>query len=922
MRLTIGSEAQLRGRRAESGQLDRLISGARAGTSGALVVRGEAGVGKTALLDYVLAHAAGCRVIRASGVESEMELAFAGLHQLCAPLLDRLDRIPAPQRDALGSAFGLRTGDPPDRFLVGLAVLSLVSDAAEAQPLVCLLDDAQWLDQVSAQVLGFVARRLAAEAVVMIFAVRQREEEIQFAGLPQLVVGPLRDTDARDLLASAIPGRLDASVRDRIVAEARGNPLALLELPRTWTPAAFAGGFELPGGVSVSGRIEESFRQRLTPLTDQSRRLLLVVAAEPVGDPLLIWRAAKRLGIPIEAAEPATAAGLLDVAAQPRFRHPLARSVVYRDAPIGHRRQVHAALAEVTDAEVDPDRRAWHLAAAAPGPDEEVALELERSAGRAQDRGGLAAAAAFLQRAVYLTREPARRGERAVAAAQASLQAGAFDATLGLLSMAEAGPLDEFQRARVDLLRAHVAFASGLGGDAPPLLLKAARQLESFDVELARETYLVAWAAAGFTGGVTERDMLLEICHAVQGLPRPGSPRPLDLLIDGLALLITDGYSGAAIQLRRAAKALMSIPIEDVLRWGWMAYSASAATWDFEGMLAISSRQAELARGAGALAQLPLYLGGLGLTVTWMGDFSGAASLVAEGESVARATTSRFDPSAALWLAAVRGKQPDASDAIAGAIEHAAAEGHGMATNYAQWAAAVLYNGLARYEDAASAARLGTADTVFPWPSIWALPELVEAAARAGDAGLARDALERLVDTTRPSGTDWALGIEARCRALLTDGAPAEDLYRDAISRLSRTQLRPEAARAHLLYGEWLRRDGRRIDSRAQLRAAYDTFTTIGMEAFAERARRELLASGETIRRRTADTLDELTPQEAQIARLASDGRSNSEIAATLFLSPRTVEWHLRRVFAKLGITSRKELRAALPSRTSTKGAS
>jgi DNA-binding CsgD family transcriptional regulator len=911
------SELRLWGRHDECERLDRLLADARGGTSGALVLLGEAGVGKTALLDYLLANAAGCRIVRASGVESEMELAFAGLHQLCAPLLDRLDRIRAPQRGALESAFGLRAGDPPDRFLVGLAVLSLLSDAAEAQPLICLLDDAQWLDQISAQVLGFVARRLAAEAVVMFFAVRQQEDEGPFIGLPRLVVGPLRETDARELLTSAIPGRLDASVRDRIVAESRGNPLALLELPRAWTPAAFAGGFELPGGVSVSGRIEESFRRRLAPLTDQSRSLLLLVAAEPVGDPLLVRSAAERLGIPMEAAEPATAAGLLDFAAQPLFRHPLARSVVYQNAPIGRRRQVHAALADVTDAKVDPDRRAWHLAAAAKGPDDEVASELERSAGRAQSRGGMAAAAAFLQRAAELSVDSERRTERALAAAQASLQAGAFDATLRLLRMAEAGPLEGFQRARVDLLRAHVAFASGLGGDAPPLLLAAARQVESFNVELARETYLVAWASAGFAGSLREQEVLKEISVAIKSLPKPGSPRPLDLLVDGLALLITDGYSAAASPLQRAAKALATIPIEDVLRWGWMAYSASAATWDIEGMLAISSRQAQLARGAGALAQLPLYLSGLCLTVTWMGDFGGAASLVAEGESVARATGSRFDPSAALWLAAVRGREPEASESIASALEQAAAGGPVLSGTNAQWAASFLYNGLAQYEKAASAARRATSSD-FPWPTIWALPELVEAAGRLGEVDRAQQALERLAETTQPAGTDWALGIEARCRAVLSDGRLAEEGHREAIDRLTRTRLRPEIARAHLLYGEWLRREGRRVDARQQLRGAYDLFAAIGMEAFGERARRELVATGETVRKRVVDTINDLTPQEAQIARLASDGMMNSEIGAQLFLSPRTVEWHLRKVFAKLGVSSRRELQAALPAEAHT----
>ncbi len=627
---------------------------------------------------------------------------------------------------------------------------------------------------------------------------------------------------------------------------------------------------------------------------------------------MLLDRAAETLGLGMAAADPAVDAGLLEIGGRVEFAHPLVRSAAYRSAAADDRHRVHRALAEATDAQTDPDRRAWHLARATPGPDENVAAELERSAGRAQARGGVAAAAAFLQRATALTVDPTRRAERALAAAQVSLQAGAFDATLGLLATAEAGPLDEFQRARVDLVRAHVAFASGLGSDAPPLLLKAARQLEPFDVELARETYLVAWAAAGFAGSLAERDVLLEICRAVQALPPPpGAPSPLDLLLDGQALLITDGHAAAAPTLQQAAKALTSIPIEDVLRWGWLAYSASAAAWDVHGMHAIAARQAQLARAAGALAELPLFLNGLCLMTTWMGDFAGAASLIAEAESVAAATGSHFDPSAALRLAALRGREAEAS----AAIEQAAAGGHGLAASYAHWAAAVLCNGLARYEEAASAARHATADTVFPWPSMWALPELVEAAARAGDAELAREALERLTKTTQPFDTDVALGLEARCRALLSDDGAADDLYREAIDRLSRTRVRPDLARAHLLYGEWLRRERRRRDARKQLRTAYDLLEAIGMEAFAERARRELLATGEKVRKRNVETREHLTPQEEQIARLARDGLSNPEIGARLFLSPRTVEWHLRKVFAKLGITSRIGLHTSLPTR-------
>jgi DNA-binding CsgD family transcriptional regulator/tetratricopeptide (TPR) repeat protein len=903
------------GRFSECRALDRLVGAVRAGEGRALVVRGDPGVGKSVLLQYLAGRApgAGCRVARATGVQSEMELAFAGLHQLCAPMLAHAGRIPPPQRDALRIAFGTAAGPAPDRFLVGLAVLSLLSEVAAERPLICVVDDGQWLDRASVQALGFTARRLGADPVGVVFAARDPGAEL--AGLPTLEVGGLGEDDARALLESALAGPLDERVAELIVAETRGNPLALLELPRGLSPAELAGGFGLPGAAPLTRAIEDSFARQLRTLPEQSRLLLQLAAADPSGNRALVWRAAGRLDIPVQAGAPAVEAGLAEFGTQVRFRHPLVRSAVYRSASLPDRQRLHAALAEVTDPDVDPDRRAWHRAQAAPGADEQVAAELERSAGRAQARGGLAAAAAFLERAVALTADPARQAERALAAAQASFQAGAFETALGLVATAEAGPLDEFQRARVDLVRGQIAFASGLASDAPPLLLKAASRLEPFDLECARETYLVAWGAAFVaTGQPAGRSALLEICRAVRALPpRPGAPRPLDLLLDGLALLTTDGRAAAAPMLQRAATALAGIPVADVLRWGWMATAASNAVWDNDGAHAISARQVQLIRDAGALAELPLYLSALGLASAWMGDFAGAASNIAEADSVAAATGSHVAPYTLLRLRALQGREAGA----AAAIEHAAAGGP-SAVLYAQWAAAVLYNGLARYEEAVAAARQASSNTFEYWVSAWALPELVEAAVRAGDAQLASGALERLIETTQPCGTGFALGIEARSRALLSDGDAADNLYREAIERLGRTRLRPEAARAHLLYGEWLRRQGRRADAREQLRTAHDMLTAIGMEAFTERARRELVATGETVRKRSAAARDELTPQEEQIARLARDGLSNPEIGGQLFISARTVEWHLRKVFTKLGIRSRRQLRAALmqPGRT------
>jgi DNA-binding CsgD family transcriptional regulator len=906
--------AKLVDRLDERDTLDRLLDAVRAGESRVLVLRGESGVGKTALLDYVGSHAAGCRVARAVGVQSEMELAFAGLHQLCAPMLDRLEALPVPQRDALRTAFGIGTGPAPDRFMVGLAVLSLLSEAAGQRPLVCLVDDTQWLDRASAQVLGFAARRLAAEPVALIFATRVPGEEL--AGLPELPVAGLRKEDARALLDSALTGFLDAQVRDQIVAETRGNPLALLELPRGLSPAELAGGFGLPGAASVPGRIEQSFRRQLDALPAETRRLLLLAAADPTGDRSLVWRAAGRLGIQTHAAEPAAEAGLAEFTPRVRFRHPLVRSAAYRSAPLAERQQAHAALAEAT-APTDPDRRAWHRAQAAAGPDEEVAAELERSAGRAQARGGMAAAAAFLERAVALTVDPARRAGRTLTAAQASVQAGAFGKALELVTAAGAGPLDESQGARADWLRGQIAFASGPGGDAPLLLLKAAKRLEPLSLDLARQTYVDAWQAGVFAGYLAGAGDLLEVSRAARALPPSAHPpRPVDLLLDGLALMVTDGPGAAAPVLRQATSAFASadIPVQESLQWGWLVRVADKALWDDEGRR-LTVRQVQLARDVGALDQLPILLNMTAMDAVWSGDFTAATSLIAETAAVCEATGSRLAPYAAMMLASFRGRESEAAPLIRSAIEEGAAAGQGVAVTYAHWVAAILYSGLSRYKEALAAARQAS-EHKHPYVSAWALPELIAAAAHTGETRIARDALDLLAERTRAWGTEEGLGVEARCRALLSEGDAAEACYREAIGRLGPTRLRPDLARAHLLYGEWLRRERRRGEAREQLRTACQMLDEIGMEGFAERARRELLATGEAAGKRAVQPArggTPLTSQEAQVARLARDGLSNPEIGARLFISARTVQYHLSKVFAKLGISSRGQLHQVLP---------
>ena len=903
-------------RHAECDVLGRLVAAVRAGESRALVVHGEPGVGKTALLEYLAGQASGCRVAHAGGVQSEMELAFAVLHQLCAPMLDRLERLPAPQRDALRTAFGLSAGPAPDRFLIGLAVLGLLSEMAGERPLVCIVDDEQWLDSASAQVLAFVARRLGAESVGLVFGARVPTGDL--AGLPELVIGGLREDDARTLLDSALTGPLDTLVRDQIVAEAHGNPLALLELPRGWTAAELAGGFGLPGAVPLAGRIEESFRRQLAALPAQPRRLLQLAAAEPTGDPVLVWRAAGRLGICAEAAGPAVEAGLAEFGVRVRFRHPLVRSAAYQSAPTDDLREIHAALAEVTDSASDPDRLTWHRAAATAAPDENVATELERSAGRAQARGGLSAAAAFLERAMLLTPDPGRRADRAIAAAEAKHQAGAPDVAAELLVMAEAGPLEELARARISLLRGQMAFSAGNSSDTPRLLIDAARRFEALDARLARETYLEALSAA-LLGHRTSQIGTSEIARAARGATAapPSDSRAPDLLLEGMATLVTDGYETGVPAVQRALSVFRDgdLPIGEQLRWLFVATRCAIDIWDDESWRDLAIRQVELARAVGALSLLPFAITQRFGMHLHAGEFATVAQLVDEFSVLKEATATGLPDFGTMMLAAWQGRSREAFRLIDEFITDMSERGQGYGVSLPHYTASVLYNGLGRYSDAMASAELASEqrdDLAF---ANLALAELIEAAVRGGQPGRAAAAMRRLTELTLPSGTAWGLGVAARSRALLSEGDEAERLYREAIGHLSSAPARTELARAHLLYGEWLRRQRRRREAREHLHTARDMLEAMGMDAFAERAGRELRATGETARKRTAATArdEELTAQEAQIARLAREGLSNPEIGTRLFISARTVQYHLGNIFAKLGIASRIQLSHVLP---------
>ena len=886
-----------------------------AGESRVAVLRGDAGSGKSALLGYLGRRVPGWQVATAAGVESEMEMAYSGLHQLCMPMLDHLDRLPGPQRAALATVFGRSAGPAPDQFLVGVATLTLFAEVAEEQPLLCMVDDAQWMDHASAQVLAFVARRLLAERIALVCAARTNLGEEGLAGLPELAVSGLDDSDARGLLLGNVHGPFDSAVCDQIVKESRGNPLALLELPRTWNATDLAGGFGVPHSQGVASRIEESYARRLLTLPSDTQLLVLAAAAEPLGDPVLLQRAVESLGVAMAAAGAASDAGLLELGGRVKFAHPLARSAAYRAAAAGDRHRVHRALAEATDGEKDPDRRAWHRAQAAIGPDDDVADELERSAERAQRRGGLAAAAAFLERAAALTADRDRRGARALDAAEAKFEAGASGRALDLLAAAQHSPLSPLQRGRLERLNAQIAFMSSRGRDAPKLLLDAAIRLEPLDAELARATYLDALAAGVYAGGVAGERAIRDVAEAARTAPYAADgPTATDLLIDGLAIRYAEGYTAAVPALQGALRVLTREGQDQEVDLGlWLVAQTAHEMWDDEAWHTAADRAVQVARDRGALTALPGLLEDQAGARLHSGHLEDAAALLDEADAIWEATGALPLSYVRLVVGAWRGEEATTLPVIDARLRKATEAGEGLAIGLAEYTKAVLFNGLGRYEEA-----LGPAQRACEYENLgllnWALTELVEAGARTGRFDVAQVACGRLEERAAAVKTQWALGMTARARALLTDADDAEALYRESLERLAQCRVTVQVARTQLLFGEWLRSENRRADAREPLRAAHDFFDRIGAGGFAERAHHALLATGEKARKRTAETRDALTAQEAQIARLARDGLSNPEIGARLLVSPRTVEWHLGKVFTKLGIRSRRELAGALPA--------
>jgi len=910
--------SELLGRHRERAELDRAISGLGKRRSAALVIRGEAGIGKSVLLDYAADQAAGHCVTRATGVESEMELAYAGLQQLCGRFLGRLNALPVPQREALKVAFGLATGPPPDDFLVAMATLSLFADAVDEGPVVCLVDDAQWLDRVSARALGFVGRRLDMEGVALVVAVREPSLSLgtEFSGIPELVLGGLDDVHARKLLDSVIMGPIDERVRSRIIAETHGNPLALLELPKAWTAAEMAEGLWAPDADSLRGRFEQGFARRLESLPDDAVLLLLLAAAEPLGDPTLLWAAADRLGIGRLPAAAAQTSGLIDFSPRVRFRHPLVRSVVYRSALEQDRKAVHAALADVTDPDLDPDRRAWHRAEATSGVDEQVASELERRAEQARARGGRAAAAAFSERAASLTSDPALRADRLLAAAIGKYSAGALEESLALLGAVAAGPPSDLRTAEAEALRGRIAFDQRRTGDAARVLFHAAELLRPLNPRRARRTDLDAFFAALLSSGPNSSSNELDVARAAQTARFTiESGQPLDILHEALAARFSKGFVAAEPVLRHALDAVRDMPTDTRDEWEWLAGNRGAGLiavelWDIDSAVALATRHVKLSRRAGALVLLQYALNYLGSTCLLTGDLDGARQTIDEDRLISQAIGGTPVGYIEPWYLALRGREAHATRTIDHLVRGAATYGHGRMLDRASFYRGVLYNGLGRPKEALEFLAPVFARDVVGYYAFF-IPELAEAAARADNRPILEAVVAWLAERAALTPTEWFLGIDARVRALASDSAAADALHRESLDRLSRTRLRSEIGRGRLLYGEWLRRHGRRVDARRQLQAAYDTLTTMGLDGFADRARLELLATGATVRPRADRAPSSLTAQESMIARLAGDGLSNIEIGQRLFLSPRTIEWHLSRIFSKLGIASRRELLGA-----------
>ncbi|MFF4726332.1 AAA family ATPase [Streptomyces mirabilis] len=891
------------GRREEQRVLTELLDGVRDGHSGTLVLAGEPGTGKTSLLDRAAASGPDVQVVRIFGVESEMVLGFAALHRLLRPWLTEIDALPTPQRDALRTAFGGLAAVPADRYLVGMAVLTLLAEAAVAQPMLCIVDDAHWLDRASVEVLAFVARRLHAEAIGLIFATRPHGLAV-FDGLPALTVQGMPGDDAGSLLAASIAGRLDGAVAAKLVDGTGGNPLALVELAGTLTAEQLTGTAPLPRSLPVGTLLESHYRRQIEQFPAETRALLLLVSAAPTEEPTRLWRAAAQLGVAADRADPALSAGVLTDSLD--FRHPLIRSAVYRGADAADRRRVHAALAAVCDPVLDLDRHAWHRAEATIGLDEEVAAELERASENARIRGGYAEQAAFLSRAADLSPDPQDQAARLVAAARAHLALGEPRAARALLDRAERGLVDPVPRALARQARATAQIYSGRFTDVPTILLEAAESIADREPSLARKMMFEALQAIVFSDDRATTLTLRDLAREVLASPAAETPAPTytDLFLTGYATRTAVGYR-AAVPLMRAALATLDTAenlAEECLPLAVISAFTAEDVWDDKvGRRAWQRLEAhDRANGALGTLRTTLMVG-----ATWemrAGRFAAASARhdeLAELSDVLRQAHPKIQQ---VELLAWSGREAEARAAATADVGFDDVINNSLA---------ILEIGLGRYAEAL-VGLLPSFERDMPGVANRSLHDIVEAGVRSGDHEAAKAALARMQERVPVSGTPWGLGLLARCRALMADDEQAEELYRESADLLARTQITVELARTHLVYGEWLRRRRRRSDARAQLRKAYEMFTSMGATAFAERARTELTATGERPRGRDEQVTHGLTAQEKQVARLAAAGATNDEIAARLFLSTSTIEYHLTKIFRKLAITSRRKLAGAL----------
>jgi DNA-binding CsgD family transcriptional regulator len=910
----LGGFVNLLGRDSEKGLLDSLLDTARAGLSGVVVVRGEPGVGKTALLDYVVDRAADFLVVHFTGVEPERDLGYAALHRLLTPILHQIERLPAPQRDALNSALGLAAGPPANPFLVGLGTISLAANAARARKrLLTVIDDAHWIDRESLEALAFWGRRIRAEGIALVFATRDTESASSLAGFDAINIGGLSNDDARTLLAAGAGFGLDRDVVERIVKETGGNPLAIVELAKDLTVDKVVGMAGAPQPLALTERLEEHFAGHVRALPADTQMFLLTVAADASADAALVWRAVTRLGVAREAAEPAEAAGLVVLSSTISYRHPLIRSAVYARARAADRRAVHRALAAATDADTDAERRAWHLAAASMGADEDVAGVLEQVADGAHARGSSSAELALLTRAAELTPDPIRAAKRRLRAADAALLTGAPHQVHLLVSLASTALVDPGDKAWAKRLEGAAYHREAKAKPASVILREAAVELIPTAPGLGRQTLMEALEAALLAGDASDPD-LRAIATAALAAPA-ATASPVDQLLNAYGVYVRDGFVASVDLLRRAVGAALAAPTLDTpVRWSVLLTCATEMLWDQDLHDKLAERLSQASGEQADLNSMAIPVWAKANSQVWSGHLIAADGVAAQAADIyAAAGESPFSSDLArLLLRALRGEEHMRTDA-ATVTQVAEGIGNGVAAAMALAALTKLDLGRSRYADAVDHS-VGVFDRDPVVHGSHILADLVEAAVRVDRIDAADSALARLAERATAVGTEWSLGLLARCRALMAaDAAEVEASYREALERLGATRLTVELGRTHLLYGEWLRRQKRRSDARDQLRLAHDLFDGMGAAAFAKRARDELLATGERVRRRTVDTVRDLTPQESHIADLAAGGDTNPEIAAQLFISASTVEYHMRKVFVKLGITSRRELRHALP---------